>query len=291
MGTLLDTDHICHIFASVAIRVVCGPFAMDAVTAVPVMEKAVETEGWKMVYKQIANRQAVLTIADQPVLVTWKRRNKNLYLRVNKDGHACVTAPWAATEAFIRKFVIARVEWLNNQKKKQKESLLNHEWQYVDGERFPLLGHEYILHIETASRNELCRLILSSDRQLILHVHEEMSQCEKAAVMSAGCKELLKRIVREQMPLCEAITGRRASRIDYRYMTSRWGSCNVRTARICLNLALVHYPVSVIRYIIIHELTHLHEPSHNARFHTLMEKFCPEWREARRTLRNETILS
>lgn len=248
-------------------------------------------KGWKMAHKQIATRQAILIIADHHVMVTWKRRNKNLYLRVDKEGQACVTAPWTATETFIRKFVAVRADWLNRQKKRQRESLLGHEWQYAEGEGFPLLGEKYILHIELISRAEPCRLALLSGHRLALYVHAGMHRHERAAVMKTGCKELLKRIVREQMPLCEAITGRRASRIDYRLMTSRWGSCNVLTARICLNLALVHYPVRVIRYIIMHELTHLHEPSHNARFHALMDRFCPDWREARQTLRDRAILS
>ncbi len=237
-------------------------------------------------------RQAVLTIAGQTITVIWKRRNKNIYLRVGADGRACVTAPWAASEEFIRRFVTARAEWLQRHQKQSRESLLRHTWRYVDGERFPLLGKPCTLQVQTVPATEPCYVTMQdTDGKMVLYVHADMGQKERAAIVWQACYELLARIVKEQLPLCEAIVGRRASRIDFRHMTSRWGSCNVRTARICLNMALVHYPVRVIRYIIMHELTHLHEPSHNARFHALMDRFCPEWRSSRKMLRDGWILN
>ena len=63
-------------------------------------------------------------------------------------------------------------------------------------------------------------------------------------------------------------------------MTSRWGSCNVSTARITLSTHLVHHDPRCLTYVIIHELCHLYEPSHNERFHALMDGFCPDWRES-----------
>jgi len=39
---------------------------------------------------------------------------------------------------------------------------------------------------------------------------------------------------------------------------------------------------------VVHELCHLLEPSHNARFHALMDRYYPRWREARREARRLT---
>ncbi|MCR5512743.1 MAG: M48 family metallopeptidase [Prevotella sp.] len=41
-------------------------------------------------------------------------------------------------------------------------------------------------------------------------------------------------------------------------------------------------PEWCVEHIVVHELCHLLEPSHNARFHTLMDKYFPRWREARK---------
>lgn len=72
------------------------------------------------------------------------------------------------------------------------------------------------------------------------------------------------------------------SEIQYRAMVSRWGVCNVKKRSICFSLYLLLLPEWCVEHIVVHELCHLLEPSHNARFHALMDKFFPRWREARK---------
>lgn len=72
--------------------------------------------------------------------------------------------------------------------------------------------------------------------------------------------------------------GVRSSELSVRDMSSRWGSCGVRTGKIRFSLTLAHYPKSCLELIVVHELTHLLEASHNARFHGLMDGFLPDWR-------------
>ncbi|MFR6467952.1 MAG: SprT-like domain-containing protein [Lachnospiraceae bacterium] len=69
-------------------------------------------------------------------------------------------------------------------------------------------------------------------------------------------------------------------------MKTRWGSCTVQTGKIRLNFSLARKPEACLEYVLVHELCHLLEPSHNARFHGLMDKFLPDWRE-RKLLLNQ----
>ncbi|HAS23318.1 MAG TPA: M48 family peptidase, partial [Idiomarina loihiensis] len=73
-----------------------------------------------------------------------------------------------------------------------------------------------------------------------------------------------------------------------RAMKTRWGSCNIRSKKIWLNLELVKKPVECLEYVLVHELTHLFERYHNARFYALMDEFLPDWRE-RKKLTNQFI--
>lgn len=76
------------------------------------------------------------------------------------------------------------------------------------------------------------------------------------------------------------------SSISYRRMISRWGVCKIKEKSICFSLYLLLLPEWCIEHIVVHELCHLIEPSHNARFHALMDKYYPRWHEARKeTLR------
>jgi predicted metal-dependent hydrolase len=72
-------------------------------------------------------------------------------------------------------------------------------------------------------------------------------------------------------------------------MKTKWGSCNIKAARIWLNLELAKKPESCLEYIVVHELVHLLERNHTERFTALMDGFMPDWR-SRRTLLNSGVL-
>lgn len=72
--------------------------------------------------------------------------------------------------------------------------------------------------------------------------------------------------------------------VTYRRMTSRWGSCNKEQRRISLSLELARREPEMLEYVIVHELAHLIEPSHNHRFYAVMDTYLPDWRAKRRIL-------
>lgn len=83
-----------------------------------------------------------------------------------------------------------------------------------------------------------------------------------------------------------AIMGVHPTRIHYRPMISRWGVCNTKQRSICFSLYLLLLPDLCIEHVVVHELCHLLEPSHNARFHSLMDQYFPRWREAKAQARS-----
>ena len=89
-------------------------------------------------------------------------------------------------------------------------------------------------------------------------------------------------------PLIEryaAVMGVRPSAISFKPMKSRWGVCNVKDHSIRFSTYLLLLPDWCVEHVVVHELCHLLEPSHNARFHELMDKYFPKWKEARRETR------
>ena len=79
--------------------------------------------------------------------------------------------------------------------------------------------------------------------------------------------------------------GVKPSVVYYKAMISRWGVCHVRDKAICFSAYLLLLPAWCVEHVVVHELCHLLEPSHNARFHALMDKYFPRWKEARRQTR------
>ena len=78
------------------------------------------------------------------------------------------------------------------------------------------------------------------------------------------------------------VMGVNPSSVRYKPMISRWGICNVKERSICYSTYLLLLPDWCVEHVVVHELCHLLEPSHNARFYTLMDKYYPRWKEARK---------
>jgi predicted metal-dependent hydrolase len=87
-----------------------------------------------------------------------------------------------------------------------------------------------------------------------------------------------------------AIAGVEVRHVTVRNQRSRWGSCS-STGTISLNWRLVQTPDFVRDYIIHHELMHLREMNHSARFWARVAEVCPGWRDAEHWIkRNGSLL-
>ena len=101
----------------------------------------------------------------------------------------------------------------------------------------------------------------------------------------AQWREVVQAFVPPLIAKWEPIMGVKAGKIAYRNMTSRWGSCQPSTGRICINVRLALYPPECLEYVVVHELCHLLERGHGPRFHALMDAFLPDWKAIRAKLR------
>ena len=95
----------------------------------------------------------------------------------------------------------------------------------------------------------------------------------------------LKAIVEPMVERHAQEMGVRPSAVCYKPTISRWGQCNVKDRSICFSTYLLLLPEWCIEHVVVHEMCHLLEPSHNARFHALMDSFFPRWREALKATR------
>ena len=108
----------------------------------------------------------------------------------------------------------------------------------------------------------------------------------------AQADEALRRLKAIVEPMVERHAkemGVRPGRVFYKPTISRWGQCDIRNRSICISAYVLLLPEWCIEHIVVHELCHLLEPSHNARFHALMDQYFPRWREARRETRRVSL--
>lgn len=71
--------------------------------------------------------------------------------------------------------------------------------------------------------------------------------------------------------------------LQIRLQRSRWGSCSSR-GTISLNCCLLFQRPAVVRYLLVHELTHLRHMNHGPQFWAQVERYEPQWRSLDREL-------
>ena len=114
----------------------------------------------------------------------------------------------------------------------------------------------------------------------------QLSLATRAQKAEAAAK--VRALVEPMVERHAKVMGVAPSSVSYKPMISRWGMCHVKERSICYSTYLLLLPEWCVEHVVVHELCHLLEPSHNARFHALMDKYYPRWREARRETRKVT---
>ncbi len=207
------------------------------------------------------------------------------HMRINvlpPDGLVQVVAPDSFTETAIRLAFIARIPWIKKQQKAFLQQARQSERQYVSGECHYLWGRAYRLEVIEHSGAHQVRQ--GKGNYLQLWVRPRTSALNKAKVLHAFYRQQLA----EEVPkLLEKWLPRMGVQLqDWRikHMKTKWGSCNIEASRLWLNLELAKKPYTCLEYVLVHELVHLLERNHNARFMSYMDQFLPDWRERRELL-------
>jgi predicted metal-dependent hydrolase len=227
---------------------------------------------------------AATTIELGDIAIDVVRKNiRNIHLKVcPPNGNVRISAPLRMSLDAIRSFAISRVDWVRKHQQRMRERPQATLFDYVEGESHCLWGSPYRLQVRETM--EAVKVELSGDR-LILDVRAGATRRKKQALLDAWYRARLMEALPALIGKWEPLTGVKAGRLSVRKMRTRWGSCNPRTGNIRLNTELAKKPPECLEYVLVHELTHVLEPSHNHRFKALMDRFMPEWRERRAALK------
>lgn len=215
------------------------------------------------------------------------RKNiKNVHLYVKPpDGAVSVSAPLNMSDDAIERFVRTKVSWMKAQQAKFAGQLRQTERRYVSGETMYLWGKQYFLQVDYGNRYA----VQLSGNTAIMTVRRDSTAKQRDNFVREWYRDLLKDEITRLLPKYEIITGLKCNSWQTKYMTSKWGTCNIPERKIWLNLQLAKKPIECLEYIILHELIHLRVKNHDADFNELMDKYMPFWREIKKKL-NEQIL-
>jgi len=214
-------------------------------------------------------------IDDLLINISWKRI-KHLYIRVHPpDGRVEVTAPEHMNTTKVRACVMQRLNWIKTKQASfpTAASMLLPS-SYESGEMHPFLGQQY--RLELHYKVGKCDVMLNGEA-ICLHCPPHTAPAGKKALLEKWYRQQLQQQIPQLLQKWETILGVKAREWRIKRMKTRWGSCNTGAHRIWLNAELIKKPATCIEYVLVHELVHLLERSHNQRFYSLMDKFLPDW--------------
>ena len=224
----------------------------------------------------------IIIVADIPISVTRKQRQKNLYIRISPPkGEVTVSAPAEATEDAIRYYVLRKMPEITRIRDRMLAQPRQSKREYVSGEACYFWGKPHMLQVIYGGKRYR---IEKRPNRIIMYVPKGASDEKRGRVLTEWYRAEMKRILPQILQQCESRVGVEANVCNIRYMRTRWGSCNIEKKRILLNLQLVHKPIECLEYVVTHELVHLLEKNHTNRFRARIEKNCPNWKAAKRML-------
>jgi predicted metal-dependent hydrolase len=123
-----------------------------------------------------------------------------------------------------------------------------------------------------------------SPRRLTLHVRPGTPAWKRAQLLDEWYREQIRGALPPLLSRWANVIGVSPPRVFVQRMKTKWGSCNPRAGTIRLNTELARKPPECLEYLVVHELAHLLEPTHSARFVALMDRVLPAWQSVRQTL-------
>ena len=204
-----------------------------------------------------------------------KKNIKNIHLSVYPPtGQVRISAPLRMDIDTIRIFAITKLGWIKRQQNKLRQQEREAPREYLDRESHYAWGRRYLLKViemEAAPKIEL------KHRKMFLQIRPATGDGRKKEILEAWYRDRLKEAVPSVIAKWEPLIGVKVKRFFVQRMKTKWGSCNPDSKSIRLNTDLAKKPPECLEYIVVHEMTHLLEPTHNNHFITLMDGFIPKW--------------
>lgn len=207
---------------------------------------------------------------------------KNVHLSVYPPtGKVRISAPLRMDLVTIRVYALSKLGWIKRQQEKLRAQERETPREFLDRESHYVWGKRYLLKV--VEEDSAPTVVLEHGRML-LQVRAGTIEESRQAILDKWYRDQLRDALPPLLAKWEPIIGAKVERCFVRAMKTRWGSCTPAKRSIRLNTDLAKKPRECLEYIVVHEMVHFLERSHNGRFVSLMDGFLPNWRFHRAVL-------
>lgn len=207
---------------------------------------------------------------------------KNVHLGVHPPtGRVRIAAPSRMSLDIIRVFAVSKLGWIKRQQRKLREQERETPREYLNRESHYVWGRRYLLSVIEQDQSPSVEL---SHSRIVLRVRPGTAREKKQVILEEWYRKQVRNEVSSLIVKWERLIGVKVQGLFVQRMKTKWGSCNHLAGTIRLNTDLAKKPRECLEYIIVHEMVHLIEPTHNIRFIALMDQFMPKWQSQQEAL-------
>lgn len=196
-----------------------------------------------------------------------RKNNKNIYFRFNDEGTLIVSCNRLVTKRQIEELI-----------KKNEKAMLKMYNAYLNKKeidsKYHYLGEIYTIVYDSNITKTYLKDNMIFTKDIKSLAKWEHNECLN--IFQSRINAMLKNFY--DIP---------AFSLRIRRMKTRWGVNNVTKRIITLNSELLKKDVTLIDYVIVHELCHFYEANHSSRFWAEVAKRYPYYKLARKRLRVE----
>ena len=197
-------------------------------------------------------------------IVIVRKNNKNTYIRVKEDK-IYVTTNYFTTKGAIKKLIDDNYNSIIKMIDKVNKRKINENLFYLFGKHYDIIY------------NKIDSVKIVDDK---IYVKDEstFNKWFNSYIRTTYSNHLeyWYNIFEEEIPI---------PNLKIRKMKTRWGVCNTKNHNVTLNLELCRYNIECLDYVIVHELSHFIEANHSKKFWAVVEKYYPNYKTVRKSLR------
>ncbi len=194
-----------------------------------------------------------------------RKDNKNLYFRFDENCNLIITAPRFISDKEVQNLIMKNSSAIL----KMYEDALERSKR---DEKFWYLGKSYEVNFDNRVKD--------------IEIEEDTITCFNEEALEDFYAKECERVFKEEIEVCKKCFNNLPDfDLKIRRMRTRWGVCNTRKNIITLNSELLKKDISLIDYVIVHEMAHFFEANHSKNFWHIVEEVIPDYKVKRKKLR------
>lgn len=229
-------------------------------------------------------REETVVVDELEVILQYKDV-QNISIRIDKSKRVLVGLPYYGAKEKALSFVREKVSWLRKHLAERSLQVLPIPDEGFDGTNIWLWGKNYQATFIKATNEEQ---VLLHDGKLVFTYKGTLTERKKGLLVEKFYRQCFEEMLKLALEQWQPKLGLYASSWKMQRLKSKWGRCNIATKELLFNISLVHRPLPCLEYVVLHELAHLYEASHNKRFQNFLSSYMPDWKE-RRSLVNKFV--